>query len=76
MTDVARALASEAIPRLRFGIGRPTDATPILDWVLAPFPVEEESGILPAAFARAADAIGCAIELGWTEAMSRFNAQG
>lgn len=72
--DIVRALASQAIPRLRFGIGHPGSAAQVVDWVLEPFTAAEEAEILPAALERAADAVGCVLGEGLTVAMGRFNA--
>ena len=74
LADIARALATQALPRLRFGIGHPGTATQVVDWVLEPFSASEEAEILPAALERAADAVECVVGEGLTVAMGRFNA--
>lgn len=73
MADIARSLASTAIPRLRFGIGHPGTAAAVVDWVLEPFAPEDESERLPAAIDRAAEAAACVVVEGLTAAMDRFN---
>jgi len=73
MSDIARVLATDAIPRLRFGIGRPPEGVAVVDWVLEPFDAAEAASVLPAALARAADAVAGVVELGLVAAMGRFN---
>lgn len=73
MADIARALATTGIPRLRFGIGHPGSAAAVVDWVLEPFSPEDERERLPAAIERAADAVTCALIEGLPVAMDRFN---
>ena len=46
----------------------------MIDWILEPFAVDEESMVLPDALARAADAIEVTIREGLTSAMGQFNA--
>ena len=70
--DVQERLASEAIPRLRFGIGRPTEPRDTVDWVLEPFAPEEEA-VLGEALSRAAEAVACFVAEGIGAAMNRFN---
>jgi PTH1 family peptidyl-tRNA hydrolase len=74
MADIARVLRSEATPRLRFGIGHPGASAAVIDWVLEPFAEAEEEELLPAALARAADAVESVIGEGLVAAMGRFNA--
>ncbi len=65
-----------AVPRLRFGIGRPAaSATDTVDYVLARFDAEEEP-VVAAAVERACDAVECFATEGITGAMNRFNAAG
>ena len=73
MADIARALASTRLPRLRFGIGHPGTAAAVVDWVLEPFAPEEEREVLPEAIDRAADAVACFLLEGLPVAMDRFN---
>ena len=73
-------LGVQSVPRLRFGVGRPSDSggpTPRTDvetanWVLAPFSPEEESALADRV-ARAAQAVRIALSEGITPAMNRFN---
>jgi peptidyl-tRNA hydrolase, PTH1 family len=70
--DVLARLGSEAVPRLRFGIGRPAVPTGTVEFVLAPFDREEET-LLARALPRAADAVACFVGEGIAPAMNRFN---
>jgi PTH1 family peptidyl-tRNA hydrolase len=71
--DILVELDTKEIPRLRFGVGHPGSAGKVIDWVLAPFAVEEEATVLPAALERAADAVEWTIRDGVTSAMGQFN---
>ena len=72
--DILTVLETKAIPRLRFGVGHPGKGGPsVIDWVLAPFPVDETEG-LDEAIERAADATLAVLSEGITPAMGRFNA--
>jgi PTH1 family peptidyl-tRNA hydrolase len=70
--DILERLRTDAVPRLRFGIGRPAEARDTVEWVLAPFSAEEEAA-LASALARAAEAVACFVAEGVTPAMNRFN---
>jgi PTH1 family peptidyl-tRNA hydrolase len=72
LADVLARLASDAVPRLRFGIGRPAGPVDTVDFVLAPFVPEEET-LLTEALPRAADAVACFLGEGIAPAMNRFN---
>lgn len=72
LADVLARLGSEAVPRLRFGIGRPLVPTGTVEFVLAPFGKDEE-GLLAQALPRAADAVACFVGDGIAAAMNRFN---
>ena len=64
-------LGTEAIPRLRVGIGAaPSDGA--VDYVLSRF-FEEERPVVEKAIERAADAVKCAIDKGVLSAMNLFN---
>jgi PTH1 family peptidyl-tRNA hydrolase len=72
LADVLAKLGSEAVPRLRFGIGRPSVPQGTVDFVLEAFaPAEEE--LLAQAVPRAADAVECFVCDGIGAAMNRFN---
>ncbi|MEY2563233.1 MAG: peptidyl-tRNA hydrolase, family [Verrucomicrobiota bacterium] len=62
---------TEAIPRLRVGIGAAPSAVAV-DYVLGRF-FEEERPVVEKAVARAADAVKCAIDKGALSAMNLFN---
>jgi len=74
MADIQRALDTQTIPRLRFGIGHPGASGKVVDWVLSPFTAEEAQDLLPGAVERAADAIEASLGPGLIAAMGRFNA--
>jgi peptidyl-tRNA hydrolase, PTH1 family len=64
-------LSTEAIPRLRVGIGAaPSEGA--VDYVLSRF-FEEERPVVEKAIERAADAVKCAIDKGVLSAMNLFN---
>jgi PTH1 family peptidyl-tRNA hydrolase len=74
LRDVLAALGTEAVPRLRFGVGR--SAVPDRDTkehVLASFDAGEEA-LLDATLARAVEACGCFADSGIDAAMNAFNA--
>jgi peptidyl-tRNA hydrolase, PTH1 family len=73
MADIARALGTQEIPRLRFGIGHPGSQAAVLDWVLQRFSSEEEMELLPRAIDRPADAVESVVADGLVVAMDRFN---
>lgn len=72
LDDVLERLATEAVPRLRFGIGRPVEPRDTVDFVLEPFAPAEET-LLAEALPRAADAVACFVAEGSAVAMNRFN---
>jgi PTH1 family peptidyl-tRNA hydrolase len=72
--DILDRLQSRALPRLRFGVGRPEATERVIDWVLQPFSEEEERAVLPEALERAADAVEAVVRDGLRAAMGRFNA--
>ena len=72
LADVLERLGTEAVPRLRLGIGRPSEPQGTVDFVLEPFsPAEDE--LLERALPRAADAVTCFVAEGIAVAMNRFN---
>jgi PTH1 family peptidyl-tRNA hydrolase len=73
MGDILDRLDTRGVPRLRFGIGHPGDASGVLDWVLEPFS-DEQVRVLHEAVERAGSAIEMAIREGIPSAMGRFNA--
>jgi PTH1 family peptidyl-tRNA hydrolase len=73
LAHVIERLGRSDLPRLRFGLGRPTTPVDVADWVLERFPPEQEQA-LPALVASAADALDAWLGEGLTAAMNRFNA--
>ena len=65
-------LATENVPRLRLGIGKPPADTPLEQFVLSPFQTEELSEAQEAIL-RAADAVEAACARGLDFAMTQFN---
>jgi len=72
LADVLERLGTKAVPRLRFGIGRPVEPRDTVDFVLEPFAPAEET-LLAEALPRAADAVACFVAEGSAVAMNRFN---
>lgn len=73
LAHIIQRLGSEAIPRVRVGIGKPQNGD-LVSYVLSRFRKEEEPLIVEA-IETAADAIECALREGWDVAMSRYNAR-
>lgn len=71
MTSVIQALGTEAVPRLRIGIGRP-DNDEAVDFVLGPFTPEEET-VMAGVYDQAVEAILVFLQEGIESAMTRFN---
>ena len=65
-------LGRSGFPRLRVGIDAPARSSDGIDYVLEPFPTEQEA-LLPEVLARAADACIAVVTQGLERAMSRFN---
>jgi PTH1 family peptidyl-tRNA hydrolase len=72
LADVLERLATDGVPRLRFGIGRPEGPRDTEEFVLEPFAPTEER-LLAEALPRAADAVACFVAEGIAVAMNRFN---
>jgi len=73
MADVIDRLGTRDVPRLRFGIGRPSLPMETRDFVLARFDAQEEAA-LTGHLDRAAQAIELFLREGIAAAMNRFNA--
>ncbi|MCS7206994.1 MAG: aminoacyl-tRNA hydrolase [Dehalococcoidia bacterium] len=73
LASVIMAVGSEALPRLRIGIGRPPPDMDPAAFVLAPFPPGEEERITQAV-ERAVDGVLLVLEKGWEKAMTWVNA--
>jgi PTH1 family peptidyl-tRNA hydrolase len=71
LESIIMHFGTEAIPRLRVGIGAAPNAG-ATDYVLGRF-FEEERPVVEKAIARAADAVKCAIDKGALSAMNLFN---
>jgi PTH1 family peptidyl-tRNA hydrolase len=73
LASVIDCIGTENFPRLRFGVGRPGDATATtVDWVLQDFSESEESALNPVV-ASAAEALATLAAFGVTPAMNRYN---
>jgi PTH1 family peptidyl-tRNA hydrolase len=75
LESVLTHFASEAVPRLRIGIGEPPAPMPLHDYVLGNFTAEEEAN-LPAVLERATEAIRTILKNGLAAAMNEFNKEG
>jgi PTH1 family peptidyl-tRNA hydrolase len=71
LESIITQFGTEAIPRLRIGIGAAPNAGAV-DYVLGRF-FEEERPIVEKTIARAKDAVKCAIDKGALSAMNLFN---
>jgi PTH1 family peptidyl-tRNA hydrolase len=71
LESIITQFGTEAIPRLRIGIGAAPNAGAV-DYVLGRF-FEEERPIVEKTIARAVDAVKCAIDKGALSAMNLFN---
>ncbi|MEY2521245.1 MAG: peptidyl-tRNA hydrolase, family [Verrucomicrobiota bacterium] len=71
LESIITQFGTEAIPRLRIGIGAAPNAGAV-DYVLGRF-FEEERPIVEKTIARATDAVKCAIDKGALSAMNLFN---
>lgn len=72
LAHVIERLGRSELPRLRFGVGRPTTPIDTAAWVLERFSQEEEQ-TLPALVATAADALDAWLIEGLAAAMNRYN---
>lgn len=70
--SIIQHLGSQNFPRLRVGIGRPTDRQDPRDYVLGNWS-RAQSDTLPALYGRVADAIETVLTDGLVLAMTRFN---
>ena len=72
LRSIISHLGRSDFPRLRIGIDAPARSSDGIDYVLEPFPKEQEA-LLPEVLARAADACIAVVTQGLERAMSRFN---
>ena len=75
LESVLTHFATQAVPRLRIGIGTPVPPMTLHDFVLAPFAAAEEAD-LTSVTARGAEAIRCILKKGLAAAMNEFNKEG
>jgi len=73
LRSVLAHLGTQAVPRLRVGIGAATGPAPLTDHVLGRFTAAERP-LAEAAAKRATEAVGCIRERGLAAAMNLFNA--
>jgi PTH1 family peptidyl-tRNA hydrolase len=73
LSDIVTRLGSEAVPRLRIGVGPLPENWDPADFVLSRF-TKEETPEMEAAIVRAADAVEDWIKLGIDESMNKYNA--
>ena len=72
VASLIEEVGTSDFPRVRIGIGRPSEGREVIDHVLGDFSAEEreiEAAVLP----RAADAVECIVTDGITAAMQAFN---
>jgi peptidyl-tRNA hydrolase, PTH1 family len=72
MKSVLESLGTEAVPRVRVGIGRGERVTDLVDFVLTPFSAAERKQIAEVV-KQAAEAVKMVIQQGIAEAMNRCN---
>ncbi|GIX01992.1 MAG: peptidyl-tRNA hydrolase [Thermogutta sp.] len=73
LADVIRVLGTEAVPRLRIGIGAPPPGQDAVRFVLSRFTPEEEA-VMREAYRRAADGVELWVHQGIQACMNRYNA--
>jgi len=72
LRDIVRATGTDALPRLRVGIGRPPEGVDGMEYVLARFE-EDEKPVMLEAIRRAADAVEGWAAKGITYVMNHYN---
>lgn len=72
LKSVEAALGTREYPRLRIGVGTPPPGVDLADWVLSPFPAEDEEVVLERV-AELVDGVRPWLDEGTEAAMSRFN---
>ena len=75
LADVLAALGTDAVPRLRVGIGAPPEGVDATRYVLSVFD-DAERTLMSEALARAADAVADWVGEGITSVMDRYNPDG
>ncbi len=72
LRSILDALQTDAVPRLRIGVGIPLRGEDLVEFVLSPFAPEEEP-VIAEAIERAADAVQVWLTEGMDAAMQKFN---
>ncbi len=72
LADVIRRLGTDAVPRLRIGIGSPPESRDAADFVLGKF-TKAERGLIEEAIGRATDAVVSWVRDGMAVSMNRYN---
>ena len=72
LADIAKALGTDAYPRLRFGVDSQPKGASQVGYVLGRF-TQEQAEMLKPALKKAADAVECWAKNGLSEAMNTFN---
>lgn len=72
MASLIQSAGSEAVSRLRFGIGRPPEGQAVIDFVLSPF-TPDEVALLPPCIEKATRALEHFAEFGIDSAMNHYN---
>ena len=70
--SIIAELHTEQFPRLRIGVGHPTDRENGIAHVLGPFNAQEDT-VMRETVERVVEALTCVVELGLDTAMNRFN---
>ena len=73
LRDISQRLGTQAVPRLRVGIGKPPPEWDVSNFVLGKFN-EEDRLVMDKAVRRAADAVEVWVHEGIQNAMNKFNA--
>ncbi len=73
LRSVLESLGTQAVPRLRVGVGRGEERRDLADHVLSRFDSDEQE-VASTMIGTAADAVDVFVELGITNVMNRFNA--
>ena len=70
--NIIAHLGTDAVPRIKVGVGAPQQEDGLVDWVIGSFTASERK-VVDEAIERALDAAACVIEKGVSEAQNRFN---
>nr|WP_207654682.1 aminoacyl-tRNA hydrolase [Sulfobacillus sp. hq2] len=72
LKSIIHALGTENFPRVKIGIGRPTQGMTVIDWVLSRFTAADWTVLQPA-LEKASDAAEWVVVKGPVDAMNHFN---